>query len=502
MEIDEYRRHDGLGLAELIRSRQVSREEVFDAACRGIERDNPRLQAVVRTRFERARDEAGEIDPGASFAGVPTLTKDLLMAIGGEPLTFGSAALADWRPPQDSTLVTRLRRAGLAILGQTATPELGLMGITEPRAYPHPVNPWNEGHSPGGSSGGAAAAVAGGLVPLALAGDGGGSIRIPASYCGLFGLKPSRGRVPLGPLHGEVWQGAVVEHAVTRSVRDSAALLDAINGMDESAPYPIAQEHGYLAALDRPPGPLRVAASLGEPLSKPLGSVLDPEVRRAVEQAAATLEGLGHHVEWADPPVDGERLANAYLSLYLGHLTADLAWIARETGVPASRLDIEPATRAIARLGRHLPVRDYELAKRDWNAAARAMGAFHRRFDVLLMPVTAAPPPRLGELYPSPAHEWVMSLLAVPGLSALALKAGMLRHLARDALSRTPFTQLANLTGQPAMSLPLHVTADGLPVGVQVVGAMGDERRLLGLAAQVEADAGWGQHLPRLMQDG
>ncbi|QTP55841.1 amidase [Billgrantia sulfidoxydans] len=502
MEIDEYRRHDALGLAELIRSGEVSREEVFDTACRAIERDNPRLQAVVRMRFERARQEAGGVDPAAPFAGVPTLTKDLLMAIEGEPLAFGSAALAEWKPPVDSTLVVRLRQAGLAILGQTATPELGLMGITEPRAFPHPINPWQPSHSPGGSSGGAAAAVAAGLVPLAMAGDGGGSIRIPASYCGLFGLKPSRGRVPQGPLHAEVWQGAVVEHAVTRSVRDSAALLDAINGMDEGAPYPVRRETGYLAALERPPAPLRVAVSLGEPLGRPLGSVLDPEVRRAVEAAAGMLEGLGHHVEWAEPPIDGERLANAYLTLYLGHLTADLAWISRETGVPVPRLDVEPSTRAIARLGRCLPVRDYELAKRDWNAAARAMGAFHRRYDALLLPVTAAPAPRLGELYPPRVQERLMGLLAIPGLAGLALKAGMLGHLARDALSRTPYTQLANLTGQPAMSLPLHVTPDGLPVGVQVIGAMGDEHRLLALAAQVEAEARWARHLPRPWQDG
>ncbi|MGR2739654.1 amidase [Billgrantia sp. Q4P2] len=501
MEIEEYRRHDALGLAELIRRRQVSREEVFEVACRAIEQGNPRLGAVVRTRFERARTEADAIDAGLPFAGVPTLTKDLLMAIEGEPLAFGSAALAEWKPPMDSTLVSRLRQAGFVILGQTATPELGLMGITEPRAFPHPVNPWNSGHSPGGSSGGAATAVAAGLVPLAMAGDGGGSIRIPASYCGLFGLKPSRGRVPLGPLHAEVWQGAVVEHAVTRSVRDSAALLDATNGMDEGGPYPVKREQSFLAALERPPEPLRVAVSLGEPLGRPLGTVLDPEVRQAVQAAARTLEGLGHHVEWADPPVDGQRLATAYLTLYLGHLSADLAWIARETGVPVSRLDIEPSTRAIARLGRSLPVRDYELAKRDWNAAARAMGVFHRRHDVLLMPVAAAPAPRLGELYPPPAHERLMSLLGIPGLPALALKANMLRHLARDALARTPYTQLANLTGQPAMSLPLHITAQGLPVGVQVVGAMGDECRLLALAAQVEAEVRWGQHLPRLLQD-
>ncbi|WP_404298320.1 amidase [Halomonas sp.] len=497
MDVRDYRAHDGLGLATLIRSGQVSADEVFDASCVAIEAQNPTLGAVVRTRFEQAREEGRRVDPAAPFAGVPTLTKDLLMAIGDEPLAFGSAALAEWRSPEDSSLVRRLREAGLSILGQTATPELGLMGITEPRAFPHPVNPWAPDHSPGGSSGGSAAAVAGGLVPLAMAGDGGGSIRIPASHCGLFGLKPSRGRVPLGPMFGEVWQGAVVEHALTRSVRDSAALLDAINGMDEGSPWPLPREHGFLEAISRPPEVLRVAVSLGSPLSASLGTRLDPEVRLAVEQAARRLDGLGHHVEWADPPVDGAALADSYLTLYLGHLAADLIWVSEQTDVPVSKLDIEPATRAIGRLGRCLPAADYETAKRYWNRVARDMAAFHRCFDVLLMPVAATPAPRRGELYPTPARERLMALLAIPGASHLALKAGMLKRLAADSLRMTPFTQLANLTGQPAMSLPLHVTPEGLPVGVQVLGPMGDERGLLALAAQLEAEVDWGRHLPR-----
>lgn len=492
----DYRRHDGLALAGLIHTGEVSREEVFQAACETIEHDNPSLGAVVRTRYEKARREMTMVDPGAVFAGVPFLTKDLLMAIGGEPLAFGSAALKAWRPAEDSSLVRRFRQAGLVILGQTATPELGLMGITEPKAFPNPHNPWALERSPGGSSGGAAASVAAGLVPLAGAGDGGGSIRIPASHCGLFGFKPSRGRVPLGPMHAEVWEGAVIEHAVTRSVRDSAALLELTNGMDEGGPQPIPHETGFLAALERPPQALKVAVSLGEPLGRPLGTRLHPEVRHAVEQAASGLESLGHHVEWCDPPVDGERLAESYLTLYLGHLAADLVWISQQTGVAVSRLDIEPSTRAIGRLGRRLKARDYVLAKRHWNTVARDMGCFHRRFDVLLMPVLAGPPPRIGELYPSLGRERLMSLLAIPGMADAALKVGLLNHLARDALRYSPFTQLANLTGQPAMSLPLHVTADGLPVGVQCLGAMGDDRRLLQLAAQVEAAMPWSQRLP------
>lgn len=497
MDEQEYFRQDATGLAGLIQRGEVDREEVFAVACRLIERDDPTLGAVVRTRYERAREELGRVSRTSHFAGVPTLTKDLLMPIAGEPMACGSASLRDWRADEDSTLVRRLRASGLVILGQTATPELGLMGITEPKAFPHPRNPWNLTRSPGGSSGGAAAAVAAGLVPMAVAGDGGGSIRIPASHCGLFGFKPSRGRVPLGPMHAEVWEGAVVEHVLTRSVRDSAATLDHTNGMDRGGPLPMPCEQGFLAALQTPPPPLRVAVSLGGPLGDPLGTRLDPEVRMAVEAAAKRLEALGHHVEWCDPPVNGDALADSYLTLYLGHLAADLAWISEQTGVSVSRLDIEPSTRAIGRLGRCLKARDYVIGKRHWNHAARAMGAFHERFDVLLMPVTAGPPPSLGELYPSPAREWLMSLLALPGLPTLALRLGMLKRLARDALRQTPFTQLANLTGAPAMSLPLHVTATGLPVGVQVLGPMGDDRRLLQLAAQVEREVRWAERLPR-----
>ncbi|APX92489.1 amidase [Halomonas sp. 1513] len=497
MQQDDYQRYDATGLSELIRRREVSREEVISAASTLIEAANPSLGAVVRTRFDKAREELARVPVEAPFAGVPLFTKDLLMAIQGEPMACGSAALREWRAAEDSTLVSRLRQAGFAILGQTATPELGLMGITEPKAFPHPRNPWDPERSPGGSSGGAAAAVAAGLVPLAMAGDGGGSIRIPASYCGLFGFKPSRGRVPLGPMYAEVWEGAVVEHAVTRSVRDSAALLDHINGMDSGAPMPLVHESGFLDATRRPPARLRIAVSLGEPLGRSLGSVLDPQVRQAIEATAERLEGLGHHVEWCDPPVDGEALADSYLTLYLGHLAADLAWIAEQTGVAVGKLDIEPSTRAVGRLGRQLKARDYVLGKRHWNRVARDMGDFHQRYDLLLMPVAAGTAPRLGELYPTPDRERVMSLLALPGVPQLALKLGLLKRLASDALRHTPYTQLANLTGQPAMSLPLHVTPGGLPVGVQVLGAMGDDRRLLQLAAQLEGEVRWAERLPR-----
>ncbi|WP_434986085.1 amidase [Vreelandella zhaodongensis] len=491
MHIHDYQQYDATGLAELIRRQEVSQAEVFDAAMNAIEALNPSLHAVVRTRFEKAKHECDQVSENSVFAGVPTLSKDLLMALAGEPLAFGSSSLSAWCPKEDSLLIQRVREAGLVLVGQTATPELGLMGITEPKAFPHPQNPWREGYSPGGSSGGAAAAVASGMVPIALAGDGGGSIRIPASYCGLFGFKPSRGRVPLAPAHGEVWQGAVVEHAITRSVRDSAALLEQINGMAPSGPYPVPRETGYMDALSASSKPLRIAMSLGNFLSYGLDTQLSADVKIAVEKAAKALADMGHEVEWCEPPVDGDALADSYLTLYLGHLAADLQWVSQQTGVPVQRLAIEPSTRAVGRLGAKLSARDYELAKRYWHVAGEQMSQFHQRYDVLVMPVAADTAPKIGELYPSAAREWLMSLLAIPGLPSLALKAGMLKRLAVDALSRTPFTQLANLTGQPAMSVPFHIAANGLPVGVQVVGRLGEDKQLLQLAADMERHGDW-----------
>ncbi|AQU81933.1 MULTISPECIES: amidase [unclassified Halomonas] len=491
MYLEDYQKFDATGLAELIRRREVSQADVFEAAMAAIEKLNPSLHAVVRTRFEKARHESLQVSESSVFAGVPTLSKDLLMALAGEPLAFGSASLSTWCPKEESLFIRRVREAGLVVVGQTATPELGLMGITEPRAFPHPQNPWRTGYSPGGSSGGSATAVASGMVPIALAGDGGGSIRIPASYCGLFGFKPSRGRVPLAPAHGEVWQGAVVEHAITRSVRDSAALLEQINGMAPSGPYPVARETGYVAALSSSSKPLRIAVSFGGFLSSGLGTQVSADVKIAVEKAAKALAEMGHEVEWCDPPVEGNVLADSYLTLYLGHLAADLQWISQQTGVPVHRLAIEPSTRAVGRLGAKLSARDYELAKRYWHVAAEQMSQFHQRFDALIMPVAADTAPKIGELYPSVARERLMSLLAVPGIPSLALKAGMLKRLAEDALSRTPFTQLANLTGQPAMSVPFHVAANGLPVGVQVVGRLGEDKQLLQLAAAMEQHDDW-----------
>lgn len=492
----EYQRFDGVGLAELIRTGEVSREEVHEAARQMIDAANPVYSAVVRERFGRARQELEALDMSAPLAGVPTLTKDLLVALAGEPLAGGCEALRNYRPAVDSNLVTRMRQAGLVIMGQTATPELGLMGITEPKTFAHPRNPWHPEHSPGGSSGGAAVAVASGMVPFAMASDGGGSIRIPASYCGLFGLKPSRGRMPAGPISGPPWNGAVGELALTRSVRDSAVLFDALNGVDEGAVFGLPKATGFANALKTPLPRLRIAVSLGEALSAPLGTELAPQTPQAIEQAAVQLSALGHQVEWVEPPVSGELVARCYLTLYLGQVVAELERLSRELGKPVRRLAIEPATRALYRMGRALSAGEYEQRLNDWNQLARQMGEFHRRHDVLLMPSTAGPAPRLGALYPSSVRERAMGLLAIPGLAKLALTVNALQGLARDALKATPFTQLANLTGQPAMSVP-WASQNALPVGIQCVAPLHAERKLLKLGAELEQVRPW---MPALEQ--
>lgn len=492
----DYQSFDGVGLAAVIAAGEVSREEVHEAARQMIAAANPVYSAVVRERFGRARQELDALDMSAPLAGVPTLTKDLLVALAGEPLAGGCEALMDYRPAVDSNLATRMRQAGLVIMGQTATPELGLMGITEPKAFAHPRNPWETEHSPGGSSGGAATAVASGMVPFAMASDGGGSIRIPASYCGLFGLKPSRGRMPAGPLEGPPWHGAVGELALTRSVRDTAVLLDVLNGVDEGALYGLPKTSGFADALKEPLPRLRIAVSLGEPLSAPLGTQLAAQTRQAIEQTAVQLSTLGHQVEWVEPPVSGEQVARCYLTLYLGEVVAELERLSRELGKPVGQLAIEPATRALYRMGRALSAGEYQRRLNDWNLLARQMGEFHRRHDVLLMPSTAGPAPRLGELYPSAARQRAMGLLAIPGLARLALKADALQGLAKDALKATPFTQLANLTGQPAISVP-WASQDTLPVGIQCVAPLHGERKLLQLGAELEQARPW---MPALEQ--
>jgi amidase len=490
----EYDQYDGLGLAQMIRNGEVTAEEVCNAAIRRIEALNPSLNAVITPMFGEGR-RVVQAGPEGPFAGVPFLLKDLLHAYAGVRMTYGSAAMRDFVPDHDSTVVKRFKRAGLVALGKTNVPEFGLMGVTEPEAFGPTRNPWDLQHTPGGSSGGSAAAVAARMVPLASANDGGGSIRIPAACCGLFGLKPSRGRVPMGPDYGEAWDGAVCDHVLTRTVRDSAAMLDVLHGPAPGDPYHIAPPDGpFRDAIQQAPESLRVGFSTRHPV----GGAMHPECVQAVEDAAALLDDLGHHVEPAEPDVDGLAVTRAYITLYFGQIAADLDWITDYLGAKAAQR-MEAGTRALALIGKSLSAGDYVASRRSWNTFARAMGAFHQRYDLYLTSTLAAPPARIGELMPGAVENVGMTLINTLNVSKLMVASGIVDRLATDNFARLPFTQLANLTGQPAMSVPLHWTDEGLPCGVQFIAPFGQEARLLRLAAQLEAAQPWAHRRPPLV---
>ncbi|MGK5093918.1 amidase [Deltaproteobacteria bacterium TL4] len=490
----EYGDYDGLGLAELVKLKVISPLELVEEAISRIESVNPKLNAVITPMYEEAKRIAESPLPEGPFTGVPFLLKDLLGTYAGVRFTKGCKAYEHYIPNHDAEIVKRFKAAGLITLGKTNTPEFGLMGVTEPKLFGPTLNPWNTAHTPGGSSGGSAAAVASGMVPMASAGDGGGSIRIPASCCGIFGIKPSRGRTPLGPDHGESWQGAVVDHVVSRTVRDSAAMLDAVCGPSSGDPYLIKPPaHSYMAEILKQPGKLKIAYST----QSPLGTLVDRECVNAVEKAVDLLRNLGHHVIEQQPEYDGMALAKAYLMIYFGEVAADIAQIESDIGRPARCEDVEDATWTIGLLGRAYSARDFVISKRTWNDFARAMGTFHEKYDLYLTPTLAAPPVKTGELQPNFLEAMGAKVINKIELGGHILKhTGFIEQLAHKSFEKLPFTQLANLTGQPAMSVPLHWSESGLPCGVQFIAKMGDEATLFRLAAQLEKAAPWKDHRP------
>ncbi len=491
----EYRQYDALGLADLVRRGEVSPSELVEEAIERIEAHNPHINAVVGKIYEDARSAAAGDLPQGPFSGVPFLLKDLVAAYAGAPLTQGSKAYRDDIPDYDSELVARFKQAGTIILGKTNTPEFGLKGVTEPDLHGPTRNPWNTEYTPGGSSGGSAAAIAGGMVPMASGGDGGGSLRIPAAYCGLFGFKPTRGRVPTGPVYGEKWQGAVVEHVISRSVRDSAAMLDAVQGADPGAPYVIAgPSRPYLEEVEREPRPLKIAFTR----HSPLGEEMHPECIRAVDEAVTLLEEMGHYLEEKTPPLDGEKIASCYFMLYCGEVCADIVELKMKLGRNPVPADVEVATWMFNILGRAYNSGDFILARREWNEFARAMGQFHQTYDLYLTPTTATLPVRVGELDPRPFETAAMKVFNRLGLGRLLKSLGIAEKIFRQNISKTPFTQFVNFTGQPAMSVPLHWSADGFPCGVHFVAPFGEESLLFQVAGQLEKAKPWFDRVPQL----
>lgn len=468
MRPDEYVRYDGLGLAELVRKREVEPEELLDLAFEITERANPRINALILLRGAAARAEIADL-PDGPFRGVPFPVKDLHLQIAGTVTTNGCALFRDAVASADSTLIGRYRAAGLVLFARSTSPEFGLTLSTESSLWGATRNPWNLSRMAGGSSGGAAAAVAAGIAPLANASDGGGSIRIPASCCGLFGLKPTRMRTPLGPLRAESWNGMSSIHAVTRSVRDSAALLDATAGPELGDPYwaPPA-ERPYLEEVGTPPGRLRIALLR----TAPSGIATEPECLRAVDAAARLCAELGHDVEEATPALDGSGIGSAMVSTISVATRVALEARAADLGRPLAESDVEPVTWAMVQGALGTTGLDMARARDTILRASRDMARFQERWDVILSPTLARVPLELGLCS--------LSRRDVDGYF-------------REIVTVSPFTSTANVTGQPAMSVPLHWTADGLPIGVMFAGRFGDEATLFRLAGQLEQARPWAE---------
>ncbi|MDJ0950339.1 MAG: amidase [Alphaproteobacteria bacterium] len=468
----EYDQYDAVGLAELIAGQEISAREVLEAAIGRVEALNPAVNAVIHPMFDHAEAALADGLPDGPLAGVPYLLKDLYILCRGAPTRNGSRFFADHVADHDSTLTERLKAAGLVILGKTNTPEFGISAATEPVAHGPTRNPWDPARSAGGSSGGAAVAVASGMVPAAHATDGGGSIRIPASCCGLFGLKLTRARNPAGPDIGEGWSGLASGHAVTRTVRDSAALLDVTHGPATGDPYhPPPPARPFLEEVGADPGRLRIAVTTDlDPRAE-----IDPVCVAAVEDAARLCEGLGHTVEDAAPSYDAAAMRWAFHIIVGGNLHNALALREQAVGRERRDGDVERITDIWADEGASASAGDYARAIQVVHAIGRSFGRFFERYDILLSPTLAGPPVPLG---------------------SFDMMGDDLSRYNEVLMAHIPFTPPFNAAGCPAMSVPLAWSEDGLPVGVQFGAGFGHEAVLFRLAAQLEAARPWRDRRP------
>jgi amidase len=469
----EYRGFDATGLAELVRSGETSPIELLELAIARAEEVDPKIDAITVEHFDLARRAAMGTLPDGPFRGVPFLLKDLGISMQGTITTEGSRLFRDARHDEDSTIVERYRAAGLVVFGKTHSPEFGSSPSSESALHGETHNPWDLERSAGGSSGGSAAAVAAGIVPSAHATDGGGSIRIPASACGLFGMKPTRGRTPMGPRIYEGWGGLSVGHAVTRSVRDSAALLDATQGSDIGDAYATAaRERPFLEEVRRSPGRLRIALMTKPVLPVPVA----PECQAAAEKAARLCQSLGHEVDEATPALDIEAVWTAYGTTVNVGIALKVARREAELGRPAGPDELELINQINVANGRKVTGLDHAAARDTLHGASRTLGRFMQSYDVILSPTTASITPKLGTLCLSQPYDQFVG----------------------PAIASSAFTSLYNITGQPAMSVPLHTTESGVPVGVMFAGRFGDEATLFRLAGQLERAEPWFDRVPTI----
>jgi amidase len=493
----EYDDYDGLGLAELVRTGQVSPGELVEAAITRIEAHNPGLNAVVYKMYEQAHAAVKSPLPAGPFSGVPFLLKDMYATVAGVPSSCATRLLKDIPQTSDNEITRRYRSAGLVLLGKTNLPEFSLMPYTEPELFGPTRNPWDPARTPGGSSGGSGAAVAARMVPLAGAADGGGSIRIPASCCGLFGLKPTRGRTPTGPEVGDIWRGFALEHVLTRSVRDSAAMLDLLAIPEADAPYwAPPPRQSYLSEVTTPPCKLRVAFS-GRPF---LGKSIHADCRQGLQDTVKLLSELGHELVEDAPEIEQERFALAFMTMVAAETRADIERAADTAGVKLSYGDFEPGTSALAMLGQSMSAGAYAKALNYLMTAGRKVNHFFENYDMLLTPTVGQPPFKTGALQLAGIERFLIRSIGRLKAAWVLDLLGIIKPAAEKTFGFIPFTPVFNITGQPAMSVPLFWNDQGLPIGMHFAGRFGDEATLFRLAGQLERARPWDSKRPPLHQ--
>jgi amidase len=474
ISLNDYSSYDGLGLAELVARKELTPKELVDAALEAVAKVNPQLNAVLQTLPAQAEAEIRAGLPQGPFTGVPFLIKELVLHAKNVRCDMGSRLAQGFVAPEDTELMARFRRTGLVLVGTTQTPEFGYNPTTETTLFGPVHNPWDLARSAGGSSGGSGASLAAGIVPIAHANDGGGSIRIPASCNGLVGLKPTRDRVPTGPDYADPLCGLAIEFAVTRSVRDAAALLDAVAGPDVGAPgHPVPPSRPYRDEVGAAPGRLRIAWTT-TPAS---GEKIDPECEKAVHETVRLLEGLGHTLIEDRPFYDWDAFLESVHVIWTSFTTSSADAIAAAFNRKPGPDNLEAITLACYEEGKRFTAVDLLNAMAHGNLISRQVGAFFQNVDVLVTPTIARPPAPLGEIDQNRA-----------GMSAM--------EWTRQVFSYCPFTPLFNSTGQPAISLPMHWSVSGLPVGVQFAGRFGDEATLIRLASQLEQARAWAGKRP------
>ena len=467
-------------LAQMIRSKAISSSELIDAAFAMIDKQNPQLNAVISERREAAKKEASQLqDHGQPFLGVPLLLKGLGQTKAGLPSTNGNRLFADNVAKRSSNFTKALEAAGFIIIGQTNYPEFGFKNITDSKVYGDAHNPWNLDYYPGGSSGGAGAAVAAGIIPLAAASDGGGSIRIPASWTGTIGLKPTRGRIVTGPVDWRSWQGAAGNFAITRSVTDTAQLLDCLQALQPAAVFQVPlNKEGFVNQLTA-----KLNLTVGYTTVSPVGTPVDPEAVAAVKEAVVFLESHGIKTEKVAWPTDGKRLMDTYYLMNEGETAAMFDQIEAGLGRHVTSNDMEPLTWALYQTGTHVTASQYSQALSTWDYAGEQMAKFHEKYDLLLTPTTAMTAPKIDEPLNTPTE--IDTMLHITELSPKEQQQFIWDQWLA-ALTQSPFTQQANLTGEPAISLPTHVAETGLPIGIQFVAGKGQESQLLQIAKLFE----------------